>query len=134
MFDEITSWDAELRCSNNLRLTTAKLSGREIERCEYHRFDHAGNPLPLGLESKEKGPEGPLMFLTGGGYIYSVYRGTNNPGPIYSTFGCDEQGECFDPRDTRVDNGDSTHISPRSDRKSPDYSRYQYWKRHPIGK
>ena len=65
-----------------------------------------------------------MIFLSGGGYIYSVYPDTNAPGPIYSTFGCDEVGECFDPR---FINDEPKQHEKRS-------KEYEYWKRHPIGK
>ena len=135
MFDEINAWDAELRCSDTLKLTNENLFGKEILCCEYHRFDKAGIPLPFGelVDSEELRQEGPLIFLSGGGYIYSIYKDSSSPGPLYSTFGCDEAGKCFDPRDARQDIGEETK---HEDKKSPNpnYFTYEYWKRHPIGK
>ena len=133
MFDEINAWDAELRCSDTLRLATENLSGREVLRCEYHRFDETGTPLPLWSEKDGSQQEGPLIFLSGGGYIYSVYKGTKaRPGPLYSTFGCDEPGACFDPRDMRLNIDENTKHKEHKKRSNLDG--YEYWKRHPTGK
>ena len=134
MFDEINAWDAELRCSDTLRLATENLSGREVLCCEYHRFDETGAPLRLWPEKDGTQQEGPLIFLSGGGYIYSVYKGANpRPGPLYSTFGCDEPGACFDPRDMRLNIDENTEHKEHHKKRS-NYDGYEYWKRHPTGK
>ena len=66
MFDEVgrgLAWSSELRCSNNLKLTTKHLVGNKVVGVEYHEFDKEGVPLPLGVKKGEtSGQEGKNMY------------------------------------------------------------------------
>jgi len=69
-----------------LKATSSNLIGKKILTVEYHPFR---NGVPIKGDGKQKRGTGPVIFLSGNDFIWSIESDGMTPGPIWTALGED---------------------------------------------
>ena len=69
-----------------LKATSSNLIGKKILTVEYHPFR---NGIPIRGNGRQQRGTGPVLFLSGKAFIWSVESDGITPGPIWTTMGED---------------------------------------------
>ena len=67
-----------------LKATSSNLIGKKILTVEYHPFR---NGIPIRGNGRQQRGTGPVLFLSGKAFIWSVESDGITPGPIWTTMG-----------------------------------------------